>query len=334
MKKPRRFLPKPKLGLPASPRRFATVTGLSLALVPLATSPALTPAYGSVPPFVIAAASPTLTRSGTDLVITGSVGKLFKSAVFTGPNRAAKTDRARPDLGALAVAQTFARVREEIASLREPVRLSDTPDLKNALEERVHAMQATEIRTEVAAVDPALMSAALAAIDKASPGGPVPEPLPSQLAYARDTAPATRFSTPTEMKVSAKQFNCLATAIYFEARGESDRGQAAVAQVVMNRVKSSLYPQTICGVVYQNHTQHNACQFSFACDGIPDRINEPKAWTKAKKIAGQVLDGEIYLTDVANATHYHATYVYPKWAKHMQRLTKIGLHVFYRFKSG
>ena len=82
-----------------------------------------------------------------------------------------------------------------------------------------------------------------------------------------------------------KELKCLATAIYFEARGESRQGQLAVAQVVLNRVKNPAYPNTICGVVYQNRNHRHACQFSFACDRIPDRITEPGPWKEAQDLA-------------------------------------------------
>ncbi len=128
----------------------------------------------------------------------------------------------------------------------------------------------------------------------------------------------------------AKHEKCLADAIYFEARGEPVRGQIAVAQVVMNRVFSGYYPNSVCGVVYQNANRHMACQFSFACDGIPDRINEPAAWDRAQQIARETLDGKYWLTDVGKATHYHAYWVHPHWVREMQRLDKIGVHTFYR----
>src|SRR5204862_6551245 len=83
----------------------------------------------------------------------------------------------------------------------------------------------------------------------------------------------------------AKAEKCLASAIYFEARGEPVRGQIAVAQVVLNRAFSGHYPNTVCGVVYQNSHRHLACQFTFACDGIPDVVREPDAMERAKKIA-------------------------------------------------
>jgi Cell Wall Hydrolase len=128
----------------------------------------------------------------------------------------------------------------------------------------------------------------------------------------------------------ARHEKCLANAIYFEARGESVRGQIAVAQVVMNRVFSGYYPNNVCGVVYQNSNRHLACQFTFACDGIPDRISEPAAWERAKTIARDTLDGKFWLNDVGKATHYHAYWVHPWWVHEMRKLDRIGVHTFYR----
>src|SRR5690606_16794036 len=115
-------------------------------------------------------------------------------------------------------------------------------------------------------------------------------------------------------KVSAKDMWCLAQAIYFEARGESYRGQVAVAQVVLNRLAHKLYPNSICGVVFQNQHMRNACQFSFACDGIPERVTDAKSWKQAEEIARGAVAGTLYVQEVGQATHYHATYVYPDWA--------------------
>lgn len=127
---------------------------------------------------------------------------------------------------------------------------------------------------------------------------------------------------------------CLATAVYFEARGESTKGQAAVAQVVLNRVKNPAYPNTICGVVYQNDNWKNRCQFSFACDGIKHTIGETYFWKKAEEVALAVTSGEIYLPEVGGSTHYHATYVKPGWARTMEKMKKIGSHIFYRTYGG
>lgn len=127
---------------------------------------------------------------------------------------------------------------------------------------------------------------------------------------------------------------CLAEGIYFEARSESLKGQAAVAQVILNRVRNPTYPKTICGVVYQNKTWRNRCQFSFACDMIRDLIYSRSHWKTAKEVAMAVTAGKIWLPEVGSATHYHATYVNPPWAKTMKRVGKIGLHIFYRTYGG
>jgi spore germination cell wall hydrolase CwlJ-like protein len=131
-------------------------------------------------------------------------------------------------------------------------------------------------------------------------------------------------------KVREKQEKCLAEAVYFEARGEPVRGQIAVAQVVMNRVFSGFYPTSVCGVVYQNAGHHLACQFTFACDGIPDVVREPEAWVRARKIAKATLDGQLWLPEVAKSTHYHAYWVHPSWVHEMKKMYKLGVHTFYR----
>jgi hypothetical protein len=126
------------------------------------------------------------------------------------------------------------------------------------------------------------------------------------------------------------ELQCLSTAIYFEARGESYLGQVAVAQVILNRVAHPAYPKTICDVVYQASHVHNKCQFSFACDGIADVVREPRAWRWAQRVARSVLFRNNSVFNLRRATNYHATYVSPRWARHMRRLAKIGLHVFYQ----
>ena len=133
---------------------------------------------------------------------------------------------------------------------------------------------------------------------------------------------------------SAKEQKCLAEGIYFEARGESVKGQAAVAQVILNRVRNPHYPDTICGVVYQNQTWRNRCQFSFACDRIPDRVRSARHWEIAEEVAMATTAGTIWLPEVGSSTHYHATYVNPRWARTMKRMGRIGLHVFYRTHGG
>jgi len=128
----------------------------------------------------------------------------------------------------------------------------------------------------------------------------------------------------------AKAEKCLANAVYFEARSEPVRGQIAVAQVVMNRAFSGFYPNDVCGVVYQNAHRHLACQFTFACDGIPDTVTDAESWERAKRISRETLDGKLWLPEIAKATHYHASYVHPYWVRAMRKNAKIGLHHFYR----
>jgi spore germination cell wall hydrolase CwlJ-like protein len=141
-------------------------------------------------------------------------------------------------------------------------------------------------------------------------------------------------SIPASARSKAQQ-KCLAEAIYFEARGEPLKGQQAVAQVVINRLKNPAYPNTVCGVVYQNKNKRNRCQFSFACDGIRDVVVKGEAWDAAQNLAHEVLYSEVMpLTEVGAATHYHATYVRPRWARKMRKMQKIGHHIFYKTKNG
>ncbi len=140
---------------------------------------------------------------------------------------------------------------------------------------------------------------------------------------------ATIFGGMTEEEFRNKELNCLATAIYFEARDEPVRGQIAVGQVIMNRVRSPYYPKTICGVVYQGAQNRHSCQFSFACDGKPDRITEKKEWEASIRVAKQVITGKPWIEEVGYATHYHATYVNPQWKHLVRRVAQIGTHIFY-----
>lgn len=131
----------------------------------------------------------------------------------------------------------------------------------------------------------------------------------------------------------ARQHKCLSEAVYFEARGEPEVGQYAVAQVVMNRVRSVYYPNTICGVVYENRHLRNRCQFSFACDGIADRVGDQASWARAERVATAVLKEGYYLADVGTSTHYHADYVRPRWIRDMVKEQKLGRHIFYRVRN-
>jgi len=128
----------------------------------------------------------------------------------------------------------------------------------------------------------------------------------------------------------AKADKCLATAIYFEARDEPVRAQIAVAQVVLNRAFTPYYPNDVCGVIYQNDHRHLKCQFTFACDGKSKAIKEPEPWDRAMRIAREVLDGKLWMPDVAKSTHYHDDWARPYWISEMKKMDKLGGLIFYR----
>jgi spore germination cell wall hydrolase CwlJ-like protein len=295
---------------------------------------------------VIQQPAPKLSFEGDKPIITGSVASLFQTAgTFVGPNELMKQDRLRPTVDALSLSRSFEVTRTRIASLTGGDNASALPvSSKIVVADASRPVSPTAVSTKIAlaAVDPSAVqkptpeTPALDAIDHAAtpadPHVPIPGTLSQQLAYAREDAPATVFPD-AATKYSAKDLNCLAQAVYFEARGESYRGQVAVAQVVMNRLAHPLYPKTICNVVFQDSKHRGACQFSFACDGRSEKATEPEAWKQAEEIANKVASGEIYLPEVANATHYHASYVYPDWAPRLKRVTKIGMHIFYKFKN-
>jgi spore germination cell wall hydrolase CwlJ-like protein len=144
----------------------------------------------------------------------------------------------------------------------------------------------------------------------------------------RPKSPAERLNLSGIKRAKAEK--CLSNAVYFESRSEPVRGQIAVAQVVMNRVFSGYYPGDVCGVVYQNAHRHLACQFTFACDRIPDIVTDQESWARAQRIARETLDGKLWLPEIAKSTHYHASYVHPYWVRAMKKNSKIGLHNFYR----
>ncbi|MBP6010998.1 MAG: cell wall hydrolase [Alphaproteobacteria bacterium] len=132
-----------------------------------------------------------------------------------------------------------------------------------------------------------------------------------------------------------REKDCLATAIYFEARGESAKGQKAVAEVVLARTRVPGRPSTICGVVYEGSKRRTGCQFSFTCDGVADRVRSGDAWRQANRIAANVMRTGGKVNQVAGgATFYHADYVSPGWASRMVKVAEIGTHIFYRPQRG
>ena len=126
------------------------------------------------------------------------------------------------------------------------------------------------------------------------------------------------------------QWKCLAEALYFEARGETIKGQFAVAEVIMNRVKSGRFPDSVCGVVNQGTGKKYQCQFTYTCDGIPENIREPRAWERVGKVARAILDGRAPMNLTDGATHYHTNAVRPRWSRTYTKTASIGVHLFYR----
>ena len=145
------------------------------------------------------------------------------------------------------------------------------------------------------------------------------------------------FREPLNASVDAaaldKQRKCLAVGIYYEARGETLKGQLAVAEVILNRVKSSLYPNNVCDVVYQGSNLTTGCQFSFTCDGVSEHPHDRRAFREARSVAEQALLGRVRDNVVGKALFYHADYVRPRWASKMVEVAKVGRHIFYRLKD-
>ena len=166
--------------------------------------------------------------------------------------------------------------------------------------------------------------------------------VPSDRLQAMLTEPKVAADSPVKMSrswVDAQpaasgnaHWRCLSEALYFEARGETVKGQFAVAEVIMNRVKSARFPDNVCGVINQGTGRKYQCQFTYTCDGNPERISEPQAWDRVSKITRAVLDGRApELTQ--GATHYHTTAVRPRWSRVYTHTASIGVHRFYRHTS-
>ena len=130
----------------------------------------------------------------------------------------------------------------------------------------------------------------------------------------------------------SRAIHCLSLAVYYEAASETMRGQHAVAQVVLNRVRHPAWPHTVCGVVFQGSERSTGCQFTFTCDGALGRPPANKTWMRAQSVAYAALSGYVS-ADVGLATHYHTDWVAPRWAPSLRKLTQIGTHIFYTWKG-
>jgi spore germination cell wall hydrolase CwlJ-like protein len=148
-------------------------------------------------------------------------------------------------------------------------------------------------------------------------------------AEANPRAPSTVFKA-AGLADQFRSLQCLAEAVYYEARSESEDGQRAVAQVVLNRVRHPAYPGSVCGVVYQGPLRAGGgCQFTFTCDGSLVRMPFGADWARARRIAAEALAGFVY-APVGLATNYHTQQVLPDWAFRLAKTNVIGNHIFYR----
>jgi hypothetical protein len=161
-------------------------------------------------------------------------------------------------------------------------------------------------------------------------------PIPANADLTPDTDGTVRPAQPFSMAGAStidrgRALQCLATAIYYEAASESDDGQRAVAQVILNRVRHPAFPSTVCGVVYQG-SEHAGCQFSYACDGAMARTPSAAGMARAMRIAAAALNGYV-LGAVGLATHYHTYAVTPAWNRSLVMTDAIGAHFFHRWKG-
>jgi spore germination cell wall hydrolase CwlJ-like protein len=177
---------------------------------------------------------------------------------------------------------------------------------------------------------------------------PAPEPL-----LVRDLPPETALKVNAEIPLASgpnpasrpfvagaigaetrsRALDCLAQAIYYEAANESDDGQRAVAQVVLNRVRHPAFPSSICSVVFEGSRRVTGCQFTFTCDGSLTRHPSIAGMARARRIADAALNGSVY-APVGSATHYHANFVVPYWASSVAKSAVVGAHIFYRWTGG
>lgn len=145
-------------------------------------------------------------------------------------------------------------------------------------------------------------------------------------------AAARPFYSPGTGITHLRASECLAQAVWYEAASESEAGQRAVAQVVLNRVAHPAWPSSVCGVVYQGSQRSTGCQFTFTCDGSLARRPSGLSWARAQRVAAEALSGSVY-APVGLATHYHTLWVNPYWAPTLDHIGTIGAHRFYRTRG-
>ena len=166
----------------------------------------------------------------------------------------------------------------------------------------------------------------------------LPPATPASASLASATTASGPAAAPTVFRSATlldelRALDCLAQAVYYEARSETEDGQRAVAQVVLNRVRHPAYPGSVCGVVYQGPMKAGGgCQFTFTCDGALAQPPFGPGWSRARRIAAEALAGKVF-APVGLATHYHRLDVAPEWAPRLAPVATIGVHIFYRWNG-
>lgn len=236
-----------------------------------------------------------------DAVVHAQIQRLAGRA-STGFSEAALNASAETDPGALAIARRH-----------DPLASADLDPRDRRIAQLVDRLRSSKSAASSAAAPAELASTPAPALTRArfaSAGSVSPFRLRGALDEFRD-------------------LDCLAQAVYYEARGETPAGQAAVAQVVLNRVRHPSFPKSVCAVVFQG-ARTSGCQFSFACDGAAHHPTDSSAWRRAERVAAKALDGEV-MAEVGAATHFHAASISAEWGPHLLKVAQIGSHIFYRF---
>lgn len=157
--------------------------------------------------------------------------------------------------------------------------------------------------------------------------------LNAQMPYSTDpNQPANPYIFAGSPEDRLRALDCLSAAVLYEA-GDDKTGQEAVAQVVLNRARHPAFPASVCGVVFQGSERRTGCQFTFTCDGALTRSWSDAAWERARQVSNSAMSGFVY-SPVGTATHYHTDWVVPYWASSLDKITKVGTHIFYRWTGG
>jgi spore germination cell wall hydrolase CwlJ-like protein len=260
------------------------------------------------------------------VLVAGSLGGVLAGAYLAGANVETSGTQARIKRLADAAAAGFSE-----AALKQSTAAMG-PGALAAARRRDPALQAADAADKLAEERAAALLAARA-IDRVN--APVPLSSNSGSQAAKLTLVSGPAAQPFRMAGaldSSRDLDCLTAAVYYETGSDTASGQAAVAQVVLNRVRHPSFPKSVCGVVYQGAAA-GRCQFSFVCDGAMRRTKVPAMWENARRVASRALGGYV-MAEAGEAVSFHAAYLGRLWSGSMQPVGRIGAHIFYRFGHG